>query len=175
MSRRVAAIAGLLAALITSAAGAQGVCVECRGPDRGYRCTVKDSERVQGIRGSGRAIELLCLSEIARAGGHESCRAGNSYSGPCIGQHYEVDISKAAEAPSESAQAGAQEPDKEKAAALAERKGPPQTLEELARDTLAKSKDQLSEADKQVKKAGEAVGGAVQQTWDCLTSLFKRC
>lgn len=169
----------LFAVLASGAVAAQGVCVDCAEPNRNYRCTVKDGERAQSVRGGGRALEFLCISEIARTGGHQSCRVNTSYSGPCIGQSYEIDLAKGlpeaivvgkpAEAEGKGAQPAPAVP------TVPAKKGPPQTLEELAKDTVAKSKEQISAADQSVRKAGDKVGGAMQKTWECLTSLFSRC
>ena len=76
--RGAATCVAILVAAASSVAVAQGVCVDCAEPDRNYRCTVKDAERVQHIRGSNRAVEVLCISEVARAGGHKSCRVNTS-------------------------------------------------------------------------------------------------
>ena len=187
MRKGVFALAASAIALLTGPAVAQGVCVECKGPERGYRCTVKDAERAQQFRGGQRALEFLCISEIARAGGHQSCRVSTGYSGPCIGQPHEIDVAQlgkdnvvggrppGAEDGAPGSQAGAAVGPSDPPAKGPVKKGPPETLEELARETVAKSKAQLSNADEGVKKAGSAVGGAVKQTWDCLASLFKRC
>lgn len=179
----VVALMAATSVLFPGIASAQGVCVECRGPERGYRCAVKDAERVQQFRGGVRAIEYLCISEIARVGGHESCRAGTTYSGPCIGQLYEIDLAKAGGdtvvtgKPSSDGEgpAGGLPGKAGGTAVTAPEKGPPQTLEELARETVSKSKEKISSADEGVRKAGDAVGGAVKKSWDCLTSLFSRC
>ncbi len=187
MRKGVFALAAWVIVLLAGPVVAQGVCVECKGPERGYRCTVKDAERAQQFRGGQRALEFLCISEIARTGGHQSCRVSTGYSGPCIGQPHEIDVTQLGndnvvggrpqgvedEAP--EALAGAAVGPANAQAKGPVKKGPPETLEELARETVAKSKAQLSNADEGVKKAGSAVGGAVKQTWDCLASLFKRC
>lgn len=187
MPRSVTIPAVLTVLLSSGAALAQGVCVDCKGPERTYNCLVKDAERAQQFRGGNRALQYLCISEIARTGKHESCRVGSGYAGPCIGHHYEIDVAKLGKdavpvpPPADAAAAGADAKDKpaDQAAVMPPpvevRKGPPQTLEELARDTVTKSKAQLSKADESVKNAGDAVGGAVKKSWDCVVSLFKRC
>ncbi len=164
---------------------AQQVCVECREPERTYRCTIKDGERVQSVRGINHAFEFLCISEISRAAGHKSCRVGTGFSGPCIGQPFEVDVSRpagdnpgAGRAPAASSEARLDTPVSPPAPGAppaAPASKPPETLEQLARETVAKSKEQISAADEQMRKAGDAVGGAVRKTWDCVTSLFSRC
>lgn len=187
MRKGVFSLAAMAVVLLTGPAVAQGVCVECKGPERGYRCNVKDAERAQQFRGGQRALEFLCISELARVGGHESCRVSTGYSGPCIGQPHEIDVAQlgkdnviggkppVAEVDAlEGPEATAVAPSNPQAKGLG-KKGPPETLEELARETVSKSKAQLSNADEGVRKAGSAVGGAVKQTWECLASLFKRC
>ena len=187
MRKGVMALAASATVLLAGNAMAQGVCVECKGPDRGYRCTVKDAERAQQFRGGQRALEFLCMSEIARVGGHQICRVSTAYSGPCIGQPHEIDMAQLGK----DGVIGGKPPGMEDGTAMAPggmaiapvdaqakgsaKKGPPETLEELARETVSKSKAQLSNADEGVRKAGSAVGGAVKQTWECLASLFKRC
>ena len=95
MSRRLRATAvTLFAAFASGGAVAQNVCVDCKDPERNYRCTIKDSERAQQIRGGNRAIEFLCISEIARLGGHQSCRVSTGFVGPCIGHHHEIDLAR---------------------------------------------------------------------------------
>ena len=179
MSGRSPYIVAGIVTLIAHPAASQGLCVECTGPDRNYSCQVKDAEKAQAYRGAQRAQEYLCISETARAGGHQSCRISTSFSGPCMGQVFEIDLAKVGSEtivigrPPEDATAG--QPGAPQPKAGPSTKEPPQTLEELARQTVAKSKAQMSEADKSVKKAGDAVGGAVKKTWDCMTSLFQRC
>ena len=177
MFTRGSTSAGVVLALLLSTAGAraQSLCVDCAGPDRTYSCTVKDSERVAGVRGSGRALEFICISELARMGGHQNCRVSTTYAGPCIGQPQEIDLAKVG---SETVVIG-KPPEQPEGAGGATvvptKKGPPQTLEELARETMSKSKEQMAETDEKMRKAGDAVGGAVKKTWDCLASLFSRC
>jgi len=174
--RQYALAAVLAIAAVPSSAAAQAVCVDCADPERNYRCTVKDAERVQSTRGIGRGLEFLCISEIARANGHRSCRVNTTFTGPCIGQHYEIDLMRtgtdnAAAAP----QPGEKSADVAAKQAAPAPKGPPQTVEELAKDTMAKSKEQLSAVDEKMRQAGSAVGNAVKKSWECLASLFKQC
>lgn len=169
----------LIAALPTVAA-AQAVCVDCADPERNYKCTVKDADRVQNVRGIGRGFEFLCISEIARANGHRSCRVNTTFAGPCIGQPYEIDLARSGAGNANAAPPPGEAPADEAAkasapAAAPTKKGPPQTVEELAKDTMASSKKQLSVVDEKMREAGSAVGNAVKKSWDCLTSLFKGC
>ena len=176
--------------LLPVAVAAQGVCVTCVGPDRNYRCTIKDADKLQQFRGSQRAQEFVCLSELARAGGHQSCRLSTGFQGPCIGQPHEIDMAQIGkELGHEISRNVTQEPSNDtaspstkaagepgnKSPVVPERKGPPETLEQLARETFQKSKEQISAADEGMKKAGVAVGGAAQKTWNCVVSLFQKC
>jgi hypothetical protein len=158
------------------------VCVQCSGPEATYRCAVKDSEQVNRIRGSSRAIEFVCITELAKAGGHQSCRAGNNFSGPCIGEQRLIDLAASGDgvvvggtrAGGPAAGSVTQPGDIPKAAGP-KSVGPPQTLEELARITVSKSKKQIAEADEKVQEAGSAVGKALKKSWACLSSLFTDC
>ncbi len=193
MSGRGPYIVAVVFPLIAPSALAQSLCVECQAPDRSYSCSIKDSDKIQAVRGGQRAQEYLCISELARIGGHQACRITTSYAGPCMGQTFEIDIAKigsdsvvigrppaeggtgagpgAVPGPEQKGEPGGGQLPK----ATPVKKGPPQTLEELARETVAKSKEQIGAADQSVKKAGDAVGGAFKKTWDCMTSLFQRC
>lgn len=159
---------------------AQAICVDCAEPERNYKCTVKDAERVQNVRGIGKGLEFLCISEIARTNGHRTCRVNTTFSGPCIGQTFEIDLTRSgtdsagvAPKPGEMPTDGA--PAAPAPAAVPVKKGPPQTVEELAKETVAKSKEQFSAVDEKMREAGSAVGNAVKKSWNCLSSLFKGC
>ncbi len=157
---------------------AQGVCVECKGPDQTYRCTIKDSEKVQNVRGIGRAAEYVCMTELARLGSHQSCRVSTAYSGPCIGVAQELDLAKLAIPEAPAADQAAKDGKSQSSEAPQPKPadtGPPKTLEELARNTMSKSKEQISAADESMRKAGGAVEGTLKKTWNCVASLFSRC
>jgi hypothetical protein len=78
-------LAGVLAAG-SSAAEVPEICVECSGPIATYRCIVPDAAKVDDFRGRDRALGYLCVTEIAKSGGHEKCRVRRGASGQvCIG------------------------------------------------------------------------------------------
>src|SRR5262245_40036942 len=78
-------LAGVLAAG-SSAAEVPEICVECSGPIATYRCIVPDAAKVDDLRGRDRALGELCVTEIAKSGGHEKCRVRRGASGQvCIG------------------------------------------------------------------------------------------
>jgi|LNFM01.2.fsa_nt_gb hypothetical protein len=176
--KATAIAASITAALASGSAIAQGVCVECKSPDQTYRCSIKDSEKVQNVRGVGRATEYVCMTELARLGSHQSCRVSTSYSGPCIGIAQELDLAKLT--PATTPSPGQMAPDGKPLSSEAPlpqpaKTGPPKTLEELARNTVSKSKEQISAADESMRKAGGAVEGTLKKSWDCVVSLFSRC
>lgn len=70
--------------------------------------------------------------------------------------------------------------------AEAEPKGPPKTVEELAKRTAKSSKKGLEDAGdavvgvakktgEKLGEAGDAIGGAAKSTWRCLSSFFSDC
>lgn len=174
-------LGGIAISCWAGGAMAQDICVECSGPAARYNCSIKDAGRVQNVRGSGRAFEFVCLTELARAGKHDSCRISTGFTGACIGEPREIDVTKTGDdvvvggTPQPSPAVGTGVPPPAPGVGEAKKKGPPETLEQLARETVAQSKQQLSEADEGLKKAGEAVGGALKKSWSCLTTLFKEC
>lgn len=177
----------LVALAFAVPAAAQEVCVTCSDPDVSYKCSVKDSEKASQIRGAGKAIEFLCITELARAGGHRSCRASRDYVGPCLGQQRVIDVTRPSEPPVQGQQADgdAAETDGTIEARRNAANQVPRTLEEMARESAAKSKQQLDAADQSMKqaakdagktldKAGAAVGDAVKKTGTAVGDAVKK-
>ena len=46
---------------------------------------------------------------------------------------------------------------------------------DLAKQAAKQTQEQIEGAGEAVKNAGKVVGGTVQKTWQCLTSLFQEC
>lgn len=181
--------AALLVALVvwTAAKPAVGAeyCVTCSGPAAMYACAIAHTQRDAPV---DPRMQLLCIQELARQGGHDSCSVPRSAPQPCPG------VMKTVAAPSLLAPTGAEaavndgEPDP-KIAKEAEPPAPgtpPRTVEELATRTLEASKTGLKKAGdavagsaektgETVEQAGGAVGSAAKKTWRCLTSLFSEC
>ena len=162
--------------------------MECSSPGFTYKCSVKDSERIGQSRNAERALEYVCITELARAGGHQSCRVSREFAGPCIGHARLIDISRPADqsAVVPGTTASGEAADAKAGAPKPAGQEPPQTLEALARDTVSKSQQQLSETDQKMKnaaksagaeieKAGNAVGDAVKKSVGCLVTLFTKC
>ncbi len=75
------AFAGVIAALATTVAvQAAEYCVACTGPAAVYRCAPDGA----GL-GTDPRLQLLCASELARSGNHESCSVRRDTTGPCEG------------------------------------------------------------------------------------------
>lgn len=177
------AVAGLTAAAMMSgfstAAGAQALCVVCSEPDAVYRCQADPNYP----RPADNRLNLLCITELARAGNHGTCGVRRQQAA-CEGPLRTVAI-----VPGDGAQPAAQpgpllpgpapvQPDQAAAPSPAPA-GPPETVEELAKRTAAQSKQQLESATSAVgnvaKKTTGAVEDAASKSWRCLTSLFKDC
>ena len=167
-------------------ATAQQVCVECAGPPATYKCTVKDADKLAAspklARYAGQALGYVCVTELAKAGGHERCRVTTDYAGPCIGRERTVDLAR----PADESAVLPPEVAEEQPAPAPPVDAPPRTLEELARKSAEQSKEQLSQADQKLKevaksagaeieKAGTAVGDAVKKSVECVFTLFKSC
>lgn len=169
--------------LATQVAEAQETCVVCSGPAAVYRCTIEKSEKLSrfGLM-ADKAIQTVCIKELARTGGHATC-AVRREAGPvvCDGVQREIPLASlldanrvapptATPAPTPAAvanpaPAAAPAPAVVAAQKPAEAKdGPPRTMQELAERTGEKSKKQF-----------ESVGDAASRTWDCMVSLFKKC
>jgi hypothetical protein len=52
---------------------------------------------------------------------------------------------------------------------------PPQTVEELAKQTVTASGEGLKKAGEAVADTAESAGNVVTKTWTCLSSLFSDC
>lgn len=184
----VVAIAGLTVVWI-SPVHAQEVCVVCAAPEATYRCAIEKSEKLGRFgRGGERAIQLVCAKELARQGGHASCGVRREATGAaCAGEQRILSIATLLDAvvPPEAAAPAAPAPPPgpqpvatvgvapspalpQEVKPVDTAAAPPRTMQEMAERSSAKSKQQL-------KDAGSAVGGAFERTWDCLSSLFKRC
>ena len=177
----------VIASVCTARAAAADVCVVCSGPDATYRCTVDQLGSIERYRNGDRVLQFMCISELARAGGHTKCRVSRDPSSVCAGEARTIGLSDL-EAALANARANSP-PDAGSGPGAAPEPvqgGPPKTVEELARRTTEASSEQLkkagevvsgsaSSAASRLEKAGDAVGGAVKNTWRCVTSFFKQC
>ncbi len=169
MRRRLAALS--LAAVALPAAWpaeASEYCVVCFSPDARYRCMTNDGRTGAG---TDQRAWLQCISQIAKGGGHESCSIDRSSTAPCLGVVKDVDLAGLDGAPgrpaataAEPAAAPAGEPTPQAPGDTGSSSPPP--AEEPG--VLEKSKQGL-------ENAGSAIGNAAQKSWECMSSLFKKC
>jgi hypothetical protein len=198
--------ASLSAALLTVAlyglasdASAEEYCVTCTEPAAKYRCIVGGAPSPTPHTERG---QLLCITKLAKSGGHLSCSVGAATSGPCEGDVRTVMFPNTPEpaappiiaAPPASGPSAAETAPGASAGVpnepQAPQPGPPKTVEELAKKSVQASGEGLKKAGKAVtdtaqsagnavgtavKKTGSAVGGAVKKTWTCLSSFFGDC
>ncbi len=80
-STAVAVPVALLA--LTFGAAAQEFCVTCSGPEASYRCVIGGDGTAAGRSARG---QFLCITELAKAGGHASCSATRGQENPCPGE-----------------------------------------------------------------------------------------
>src|SRR5262249_52759349 len=133
--------------LLGTAWGAE-VCVVCSEPDATYRCVVEHGEKAQQFRGGGRVLQYLCITELAKAGHHASCRISSDVGSGCLGDVRTVSASGAELR--EQSEAAAANAKAAQGPASGQADTPPKTLVELARRT----KDSV---DGSAKSAGNAV------------------
>jgi hypothetical protein len=208
-------MATFAAAALAQSAAATEYCVVCAGPDATYRC------QVEGAAAGGQAtdprMQLLCISQLAKAGRHDNCSINRKPADPDAGETCtgELRVIFAPTSPppgvapaattgepphfSPGEEAGHQpdaahvDPAQEPAPEDPHAEKVPQTMEELAGQTVKSSKENLQKAGEAIggtgnaiaggaKQAGEkigdagsAVGTAAKKTWNCLTSLFNDC
>lgn len=195
MDRRLPPLSAvLLAWALPLGAMAQEYCVTCTGPDAAYRCLI-GGEAPPAARSS--RGQFLCITELAKAGGHASCSAARGQASPCPGETRTVMFSladpglggapvetvapqpAAPAAPGISYAPGAPPghdlaPVAVPPAAPAPAPAPPQdTGTTPPKQNVVE--DLASKTGKAVTDTGEAVGNAVKKSWDCVASLFGKC
>lgn len=153
------------AAATVSSAYAAEVCVECAEPAATYRCVVGDDEFAI-LRNSAKALQVVCMTELSKTGGHRFCRVrqGN-FGGLCAGDERRISLS-GREGTVEAEVAS--EPQ-------GEQKGPPQTLADMAKEGVKSSGNTLKNAGSAIKDGAEQIGSTFGTAVDCVVSFFKRC
>ncbi len=187
-TRISAALAALLIGGLASQVSAQEYCVTCTGPDAKYRCIIGGDA---GAAAGASRGQLLCITQLAQSGHHESCSVGRRQAEPCEGELKTVMFpsdpnalppplaapqpgAPKAQPPSQTVNAGQAPPAEAPTPAQT-----PQTVEQLAKKTAEASGEGLKKAGEAVsdtaKSTGHAIGNAVSKTWKCMTSLFSDC
>ena len=168
-------IGGTFAASLIAAApsAAQTACIRCSGPEAAYICTVTSEEPFRD-----KATGLYCASKIAAERQHHSCAATRE-GDPC------TDGVSVSFAYSPSRDAGvmmpppAAQPTEQQAKQEPEKKGEPETLVDLTKETVDGSVDAVKKAGKAtgdaIKDTGRAIGDATKKTLKCLGSALNDC
>lgn len=145
------ALLAKLAVLLNAAtAAAAEVCVTCTGPDARYVCEIRalPAQAATGMQG-----QLLCIKELAAAGGHKTCSVSRSAPATCSGPLRVVSPPPAGVpftsgvTPSASAVV---------APVPAEPRAP-------------------SPSNGPLDAVGQGITHAARKSWSCVTSLFKDC
>lgn len=176
---------------LSATAEAAEICISCVGPDVTYRCSVDgyDNASARDTR-----LQLICITELAKAGGHQTCSADRSKLADCDGVVRVVTPPQpAAGTEPPPIRAETTPPPAEGMTTIPKNSGleptpapPPATVADVAKDAAQSSKENLDKVGKavtdtaksagdQIENAGQAVGSAAKKTWDCVASLFKEC
>jgi hypothetical protein len=183
--KRWPAVAALLLLAGTGPAAAAEYCVTCEAPNALYRCVIQGTPDGAG---TDPGASLLCISEMAARGHHESCAVARGAPVPCPGLTAMVtqrsDMPAMASPPpgaipppAAAAEGMPPPPEGQENAASApeEPAKVPRTMEELAGQTVKSSKENLEKAGQHIGNAGSAIGNAASKTWTCIMSLFSTC
>ena len=180
-TRISAALAPLVFCGLASLASAQEYCVACTGPAAQYRCRIGGDPSVAARTSRG---QLLCITELAKIGPHASCSVGRTTSEECVGEPRTVMFPSTNDPEAAPVTDWQPEATQVTAAPAAEQvpaepetpsEAPPQTVEELAKQTVTASGEGLKKAGKAVTDAAQSAGNVVTKTWNCLSSLFSDC
>jgi hypothetical protein len=176
-----AALATLVVCGLASLASAQEYCVTCSGPEAQYRCRIGGDASVAARMSRG---QLLCITELAKIGPHASCSVGRTTSQACVGELRTVMFPTTADPeaapvtewqPETTQVTAAPETEPAPSETEAPSEAPPQTVEELAKQTVTASGKGLKKAGEAVADTAESAGNVVTKTWSCLSSLFSDC
>ena len=153
------------------------VCVTCAEPDRTYRCKAAAAEQHQLFLKNRELIRLACIKDIADSNGHGGCRVSKNQPVFCDGQPYAVNVTDLARQLTGRRPVQSERPANPPSQAQAKPAKPnePKTVIDLAKQTAKQTEEQIVGAGEAMKNAGKAVGGTVEKTWRCLTSLFADC
>jgi hypothetical protein len=195
---RLPALWAVAAVVFSANAVAQEYCVTCSGPEASYRCVI-GGEVPPAVRAS--SGQFLCITELAKAGGHLSCSAARGQATPCAGETRTVMYSLAdpagalapgAPPPAAPATGLSAPPPAAGLPPIPERELAPVPLPPVdqtqapsappAETGTAPSppkpsvvEDLANKTGKAVSDTGKAVGDAAKKSWDCVASLFGNC
>jgi hypothetical protein len=168
----------MLICTLATGATAQEYCVTCTGPDASYRCLIGGDVPLAARASRG---QFLCITEIAKAGGHASCSAARAQATPCPGETRTVMFPPAAPGatpladtpPSAAPMApmAPMAPTKEIAPAPMPPPEQQQAQPPVPHDPPAPGEAPTNTAG----SPGDPVTNTVKKTWKCITSLFGDC
>lgn len=171
MLRRIEISAILVAATATlwaPTAQAQEYCVACSEPEAVYRCIIEGAQP-----GGAQPLQMLCITAMAKAGGHATCGVKRGTVFQCDGPVKRVPwVAAGEEIPAPIATPRpADKP--------ADPSAPPKTMLELTDRASKKTADDMKKAGDTVKEGaqnlGQGIAGGAKKTWECLSSLFFKC
>ena len=173
--------------VLAGSAFAQEFCVTCASPEATYRCLIGGGASTGSISSRG---QFLCITELAKAGGHSSCSATRGQATPCPGETRTVMFTvgdpeasplEATPTAAPTAPVAPLAPTKDISPVPLPPPGQPQPPPQAPQTTEGEN-PQPNSVEKFAKKTGEAitetgaaVGDAAKKTWDCVASLFGDC
>ncbi|MGQ0457466.1 MAG: hypothetical protein ACT4OU_10430 [Hyphomicrobium sp.] len=183
----------IAAAMVASGRAAADICVACTGPDASYACSVDTA----ALPSDDSRLKLLCITELAKAGGHQSCTVSRAVTAPCPGEVKKLAAPGLDAAPHVAPPASSPAPANPPSAVAPVENGeavttvpkttpPPKTVQEAVEDGASGAGDALKKtgegaadiaesAGGAMQKAGKAVGDAAKSTWKCLSTFFSDC
>jgi hypothetical protein len=165
-----AALTLFVLGIAASAASAQEYCVICTAPDAKYRCSIGGEPSIAAGASRG---QLLCITELARTGGHASCSVGRNSGEPCEGEARTVMFPPSTDPAAPVVEVHPELPPAEGAppaapvAPLAPAEAPPQPPQQQPAPPATPPEE--------AQGSGNQLGNAMKKSWDCLSSLFSAC
>ncbi len=173
-------------------------CVSCTGPAAIYRCTFSGD----GSQSPGQSpgLQLTCISELAKQGGHESCTIERTRQVPCGASAKvfaapeafaapadakksppaaaaEVPVKKAEPVtvpPADHAADPSAAPEEQPETATEPKDKPPRTVKEMVDKSAADTKENAGKAGAAVEGAAKSAGGAVQKAGAAIGNAAKK-
>jgi hypothetical protein len=160
--------APIFCCVMADGAGAQEYCVACTDPPGLYRCVI------EGARPGGtQSLPMLCVTTMAKQGGHGRCSVKSGTVFDCDGQIKRIPWT--AGGPQETVTPPPPSPPPAAAPKPEASSQPPKTVVDLAKKTDQNIKDANKSFKESVNETNQAIGKAAKKTWNCVTSFFTHC
>lgn len=182
MHKVAIAMAALTTAALAQSAGAGEYCVVCAGPEATYRCQVEGAATVG--QDTDPRLQLLCISQLAKAGKHDNCSINRKATDPdagetCAGKLRIIaaptspppgatpagNAVEAPDLPQPKPDTAYADPAHEASPDDAHAEKVPQTMEELAGPTV---KENLQKAGDAIGGTGNAIAGGAKQAGETI-------